>query len=81
LRTGDDLWVRDLPAAVTAAPSLASGTLYLGTEGGELLCFDARSGQLLFRDRVGSGAVQASPLPVADSVVVAALDGTVAAYR
>lgn len=81
LKTGDDVWVRDLPAAVTAAPTLASGTLYLGTEAGELLCFDARGGQLLFRDRVGSSAVQASPLPVGDSVVVAALDGTVAAYR
>ncbi len=81
LKTGDDVWVRDLPAAVTAAPTLASGTLYLGTEAGELLCFDARGGQLLFRDRVGSSAVQASPLPLGDSVVVAALDGTVAAYR
>jgi len=81
LKTGDDVWERDLPAAVTAAPTLASGTLYLGTEGGELLCFDARGGELLFRDRVGSSAVQASPLPVGDSMVVAALDGTVAAYR
>ena len=63
------------------APALAAGTLYLGTETGELLCFDARSGHLLFRDRVGSSAVQASPLPVGDSVLVAALDGTVAAYR
>ena len=81
LKSGDDVWVRDLPAAVTASPALAAGTLYLGTESGELLSFDARSGQLLFRDRVGSSAVQASPLPVADSVLVAALDGTVAAYR
>lgn len=80
LRNGDDLWVRDLPAAVTAPPALAAGTLYVGTEGGELLCFDARSGRLLFRDRVGSSAVQASPLPFADGVLVAALDGTVAAY-
>ncbi len=80
LRTGDDVWVRDLPAAVTATPALAAGTLYLGTEGGELLAYDARSGKPLFRDRVSSGPIQASPLPLADSVLVAALDGTVAAY-
>lgn len=80
LRSGDDVWVRDLPAAVTATPALAAGTLYVGTESGELLCFDARTGRPLFRDLVASSPVQASPLPLGDSVLVAALDGTVAAY-
>ena len=80
LAGGDELWARDLPAAVTASPALAAGALYLGTESGELLAFDARSGQALFRDRVGSGPIQASPLPFGDVVLIAALDGTVAAY-
>ncbi|HKI56073.1 MAG TPA: serine/threonine-protein kinase [Trueperaceae bacterium] len=80
LASGDELWGHELPAAVTAAPALAAGALYLGTESGELLAFDARSGQPLFRDRVGSGPIQASPLPFNDVVLVAALDGTVAAY-
>lgn len=80
LQSGDEVWARDLPTAVTASPALAAGTLYLATEGGELLCFDARSGQPLFRERVCSSAIQAAPLPFRDLVVVAALDGTVAAY-
>lgn len=80
LVSGDEVWSRELPAAVTASPALAAGALYLGTEGGELLAFDARSGLTLFRDRVGSGPIQASPLPFDDVVLVAALDGTVAAY-
>jgi len=80
LASGDELWTCDLPAAVTASPALAAGALYLGTEGGEVLAFDARSGQPLFQDRVGSGPIQASPLPLGELVLVAALDGTVAAY-
>ncbi len=80
LRSGDDVWTREMPAAITATPALAAGTLYLGTEGGELIAIDARSGQVLFKDRVSPSAVQASPLPVGDRVLVAALDGTVASY-
>jgi eukaryotic-like serine/threonine-protein kinase len=76
LRTGDDVWSRPLAHPVTAAPVLAGGTLYVATEGGELLAFEGRSGRELVRHRVAPGAVQASPLPLGDAVLVAALDGT-----
>ena len=80
LRTGDDVWERELPAPVTASPTIAAGTLYLATEGGELLAFDARSGRELWRERVSHSPLQASPLPLGDEIVVASLDGTVAAF-
>lgn len=80
LKSGDDFWTFDLGARVTASPVLASGALYCVTEAGELVVLEAREGRLLFRDRVSSGPVQASPVIVSGTVVVAALDGTVRAY-
>ncbi len=80
LKSGDDVWTRPLPAPVTATPVVAGGNLYVGTEGGDLIVLDARSGRVLRTDKVANAAIQASPLPVADGVVVAALDGTIVAY-
>ena len=80
LRSGDDVWTRPLPAPVTAAPAVAAGTLYVVTEGGDLIVLDARSGRVLLLDKVANAAIQASALPLGDRVIVAALDGTVAAY-
>lgn len=80
LRSGDDVWTRPLPAPVTAAPAVAAGALYVVTEGGDLIVLDARSGRVLLLDKVANAAIQASALPLGDRVIVAALDGTVAAY-
>ena len=81
LQTGDDIWATPLGARVTATPILAGGVLYVATETGELHALDARSGRLLFRDRVSSSPIQASPLVLGETLFVAALDGTVRAYR
>ena len=80
LKSGDDVWTRPLPAPVTATPVIAAGNLYVATEGGDLIVLDARSGRVLHTDKVANAAVQASPLPLGDGVVVAALDGTIVAY-
>ncbi|MFO7546000.1 MAG: protein kinase [Trueperaceae bacterium] len=80
LKTGDDIWTRPLPSPVTATPVLAAGALYVATEGGELIVLDARSGRVLFNDKVANSAIQASPLPLEERVLVAALDGTLVAY-
>jgi eukaryotic-like serine/threonine-protein kinase len=77
LRTGDDVWSAPMPGPVTASPVVAAGAVYVATETGELLVFDARSGRALDQHRVSHAAVQASPLPVGDAVVVAAIDGQV----
>ncbi len=78
--SGDDLWSRPLPAAVTATPVVAAGVLYVATEGGDLIAFDARNGRSLYTDKVANSAIQASPLPFAGRLFVAALDGRVVAY-
>ncbi len=81
LKTGDDIWSYTIDSKVTATPVLAGGTLYIGTEEGEIIAFDARQGTMLFRDNVGLSPIQASPLVLGNTLVVAALDGTVHAYR
>ncbi len=80
LKSGDDVWTRPLPAPVTATPVVAAGNLYVATEGGDLIALDARTGRVLLTDKAANAAIQASPLPLGDGVVVAALDGTVVAY-
>ncbi len=81
LQTGDDLWETSLGSRVTATPILAGGVLYVATETGELFILDARSGRVLFREQVAQSPIQASPLVLGDTLFVAALDGTVRAYR
>ena len=80
LRTGDDVWDLNLQSKVTAAPIMAGGVLYLGTEEGEIMAFDAREGKMLFRDKVSLSPVQATPLVLGQTLIVAALDGVVKAY-
>lgn len=79
LASGDDMWTRPLPAAVTATPAMAAGALYIGTETGDVVALDGRTGRVLHSRRVATGSIQASPLPLGDAVFVAALDGTVVA--
>ena len=81
LKTGDDVWAFDLPSPVTATPIIAAGVLYIVTEGGQLFALDVGSGRLLFEDDVSLSPIQASPLVLGDTLIVAALDGTVKAYR
>jgi eukaryotic-like serine/threonine-protein kinase len=81
LKTGDDVWEHDLQAAVTATPIIAAGVLYIVTENGGLVALEAQSGKVLFEDTVTLSAIQASPLVLADMLIVAALDGTLKAYK
>ena len=81
LRSGDDLWSRPLPAAVTAPPVVASGVVWVGTEGGDLLGFDAVDGDPRFHETVAHAPIQAPPLPIDGRLIVAATDGTVVAFE
>ncbi len=81
LRTGDDIWHFALPSHVTATPIIAAGLLYVVTEDGELLIFEAESGKLLWQKRLLHSAIQASPLMLDDRLIIAALDGSIQAYR
>ena len=77
LKSGDDVWDRPLGAPLTAAPVVAAGVVYAATEAGELLGFDAAGGRPIVRHQVTHGPIQASPLPIGDALVVAAIDGSV----
>jgi serine/threonine-protein kinase len=81
LTSGDDIWKQSIAAHVTATPIVAAGTLYLVTESGFLLAYDASTGKLLYEHAVSTAPIQASPLISQDTLVVAALDGTVKGYR
>ena len=81
LRTGDTVWVRDLPGAVTASPVVASEVVWVVTETGELCAFGARDGTLVDQRPISTAPIQAPALPLNSAVVVAATDGTVAAYE
>jgi eukaryotic-like serine/threonine-protein kinase len=81
LKTGDDIWEYDLQAQVTATPIIAAGVLYIVTESGQLVALEAQTGKVLFEDTMTLNAIQASPLVLGDTLIVAALDGTVKAYK
>jgi eukaryotic-like serine/threonine-protein kinase len=81
LKTGDDIWEHDLQAQVTATPIIAAGVLYIVTENGGLVALEAQTGKVLFEDTVTLSAIQASPLVIGNTLIVAALDGTVKAYK
>lgn len=81
LRTGDTVWVRDLPGAVTSSPVVASEVVWITTETGELCAFGARDGTLVDQRPISTAPIQAPALPVNGTVVIAATDGTVAAYE
>lgn len=81
LHTGTDIWKRTMPGPVTATPMIAAGIIYVTTEGGDLLALDAHTGALLFKDTVSLAPIQTSPLVIGNVIIVAALDGTVKAYK
>lgn len=80
-QSGDDLWSCALDAKLTAAPIIASGVLYVVSERGEIVALDAHNGRQLARQQISSSAIQASPVTVQGTLVVAALDGTITAFR
>ncbi len=73
LKSGDEVWHAEV-GRVTAGLSLAAGVLYVATEEGALLAFDATSGALHLRLE-GLGELQVPPLPTEDGVYVASVDG------
>jgi hypothetical protein len=51
------------------------------TANGGLVALEAQSGKVLFEDTLTLSEIQASPLVLGDTLIVAALDGTVKAYK
>jgi len=90
LATGQTLWEVQLPAyrypddredpIAYSGPVLAGGRVLVTSSQGELLSFDALSGEAAGSTDIGSGSVT-GPVVVAGSVYVLADDGTLYAFR
>jgi eukaryotic-like serine/threonine-protein kinase len=73
ISTGDEAWELKV-GKVTAGISLAGDTLYLATEGGQVLGIDTTTGEVRF-EATGLGPIQAPPLPYRNGLYVATLAG------
>jgi len=81
LQSGDLIWSQPLGSAVTASPIVAAGRVWVVTESGDLAGFDAIDGTPIERRNVTNAPIQASVLPLGARLIVAATDGTIAAYE
>lgn len=73
---GRRLWTVRTRHPFSAGPVVAYNQLFLGTRKGELLCFSAEEGKLLWRAQLG-GEVLAPPAVNGDAVAVKSADGHV----
>ncbi len=71
--SGDEVWRLEV-GKVTAAPSIAHGVLYLGTEEGRVLGVHTQTGRVCF-EATGLGPIQVPPLPYRGALYVATLAG------
>lgn len=70
LRDGRQLWSHR-PRFVTAPPALSGDALFVGTERGLVLCYDADRGDVRWRRTLGA-PVRAAPVATENAVIVAA---------
>jgi outer membrane protein assembly factor BamB len=76
LTKSDVLWdVVRKSARDVGSPLLWKDLLYVGDRQGYLSCHDAKTGAVLYRERVGSKSFSASPLVVRDKVLFLMEDG------
>ncbi len=73
---GHRLWTINTGLPFSAGPVVAYNQVFLGTRKGEVLCFSAEDGELLWRAQLG-GEVLALPAVNGDAVVVKSADGHV----
>jgi outer membrane protein assembly factor BamB len=77
-RSGGMVWSTMRGGAYMSTPVVYGDYLYLGTSGGVLRCFDARSGEKVYEKRLGSKASMIASLIAGDGKVYCASEnGTV----
>ncbi|VAX06312.1 Outer membrane beta-barrel assembly protein BamB [hydrothermal vent metagenome] len=74
VKTGDQLWQRDLNLKLTSGLSLEEGHLLLGSNLGDVIALDPKDGHELWRSKVSS-EVLTPPLARQGFVVVRTIDG------
>lgn len=73
LTRGRRIWSRRIGAPASAEPAYAEGMIYVPTQHGELIAIDAESGDVAWRIRTGSAAVQ-PPVALHDDLIITARD-------
>jgi len=63
------------------APVVHNGLVYLCTEGGDLICLDAKTGTQNYKEKAGSGRHRASPVYADGKIYTVAASGTVSVIK
>ncbi len=76
---GREIWRKDRIATTVSSPAVTNGLVYVAKDD-ILICLDAKSGDIVFRERMGvtvTKSIYASPLVVGDRIfIVTRRDGT-----
>jgi len=70
-------WVSPRTGSYMQTPLLLNGLLYVPRWNGVLNCFRADSGEIVYQERLGTGAFTASPVAGDDKIYIASEDGEV----
>lgn len=76
--TGEERWITELEAIITASPSVAGTTVLVGTKDGTVFGLDAQTGKVLWDFHTG-GEIADSPIVAGDGMYVVSREGTLSA--
>ena len=76
-----ELWRLPKGTPDVSSPLLADGLVYLCGEQGNLICLDAKSGQVQYDERLHSAKYRASPVFVDGKILCVARDGVVSVVQ
>ena len=75
------LWKENEGVPEVSSPLVYKGRVYMIKSGGIVTCVNARTGELLYRERLGaSGTYYSSPVAVNDRIYIASSKGTVVVF-
>ncbi len=75
------LWTYETGDSIESSAAIADGTVYVGSQSGELLALDLRSGQLRWKYKTTEGIGESSPCVGNGVVYVGDLSGSIHAVR
>lgn len=74
--TPEVAWQNNKNAPKMSSPVLAAGLLFYADDGGILSCVDPKTGEALYRERLG-GKYSSSPIVVGDKLILASREGVI----
>ncbi|MBD3174380.1 MAG: PQQ-binding-like beta-propeller repeat protein [Armatimonadia bacterium] len=79
-QTGEGSWSLDLDGPILHSPAVAEGRVFAASAGGEAVCADLQSGEVVWRTARVLYGFHASPMVEGDLVLIGGRDGTFRAY-